>query len=55
MRRLLIFASFVGLLLTIVPSFLVFNGTLSWNAHASLVLLGTVIWFATAGWWMREG
>jgi hypothetical protein len=38
MRYLLKAGSFVGLGLTVVPAFLVFSGTLTWNTHAVLMV-----------------
>lgn len=46
-------ASLLGLALTVVPAFLVFAGTLSWGTHATLMLVGTVLWFASAPYAMR--
>jgi hypothetical protein len=46
--------SVFGLALTIVPSVLVFAGSIEWTTHARLMLMGTVLWFATAPFWMRE-
>jgi len=54
MRYLLKFGSFVGLGLTVVPAFLVFSGTLSWNTHAVLMAVGALLWFVTAPFWMVE-
>ena len=45
--------SFVGLVLTVGPSFLVFAGVIAWETHAALMLVGTVLWFATAPFWMK--
>lgn len=45
--------SFIGLGLTVVPAFLVLFGTTTWDTHAMLMLLGTVLWFVTAPRWMR--
>jgi len=53
MKGLLVAASFVGLALTVVPSFFVFAGTLTWETHALLMLIGTIVWFGTAGLWMN--
>ena len=53
MNTLLKLASLVGLLLTVVPAFLVFAGTITWQTHATLMLVGTVLWFATAPFWMH--
>ena len=53
MNFLLKAISFLGLGLTVVPAFLVFVGTLAWSTHATLMLLGTVLWFITAPFWMH--
>ncbi len=54
MRTLLKLTSFAGLGLTVVPSFLVFAGRIAWGTHAALMLVGTVLWFASAPFWMLE-
>jgi len=55
MRHLLKAGSFVGLGLTVVPALFVFSGTLTWRAHATLMAVGAVVWFATAPFWiLRE-
>ena len=54
MRTLLKLISFAGLGLTVVPSFLVFAGRIAWATHAALMLVGTVLWFASAPFWMLE-
>ena len=54
MKTLLIVASMLALGLTVVPAFLVFQGALTWQTHAVLMLIGTVLWFATAPFWMRQ-
>ena len=53
MTALLKTLSFVGLALTVGPSFLVFAGAIAWETHAALMLVGTVLWFATAPFWMN--
>lgn len=56
MKYLLKTGSFIGLGLTVVPAFLVFSGTITWNTHVALMAFGAVLWFATAPFWMvREG
>jgi hypothetical protein len=40
--------SWAGLLLTIVPAFLVFNGYISFETHTRLMLAGMLLWFLTA-------
>ncbi|MEX0599421.1 MAG: hypothetical protein WD423_09645 [Rhodothermales bacterium] len=42
-----------GIGLTVLPSFFVFAGSISWQTHANLMLAGTVLWFATAPLWME--
>lgn len=54
MTTLLKLVSFVGLGLTVVPAFLVFAGTITWDTHAALMLVGTIAWFATSPFWMPE-
>ncbi len=54
MKYLLRTGSFLGLGLTVVPAFLVFSGTLSWNAHAVLMAVGALLWFVTAPFWMAK-
>lgn len=54
MTHLLKAGSFIGLGLTIVPSFLVFQGTLSWDTHAVLMAVGALLWFGTAPFWMGK-
>lgn len=53
MRVLAMAASGIGLGLTLVPSVFVFAGALTWETHAVLMLAGTIVWFATAGRWIR--
>jgi hypothetical protein len=54
MRPLLKLLSLAGLALTVVPSFLVFAGAIAWETHALLMLVGTVLWFGSAPFWMRQ-
>lgn len=53
MKTLLIVLSFAGLVLTILPSVLVFKGILEMESHFHLMVAGMVIWFATAPFWMK--
>jgi hypothetical protein len=32
----------------------VFAGTITWDTHALLMLVGTVLWFATSPFWMKH-
>ena len=54
MKNLLKIVSFTGLGLTVVPAFFVFSGAITWDLHATLMLIGTVLWFGTAPFWMKE-
>lgn len=53
MKYFLKSVSLVGLLLTVVPSFLVLNGRIVWDLHAQLMLAGMILWFASAPFWMK--
>lgn len=54
MKILMVGLSITGLLLTVVPAFLVLNGTLSWEIHARLMLLGMLLWFGSAPFSFRK-
>ncbi len=54
MKKTMFVLSLIGLVLTAMPAVLVFLNLLSWQTHANLMLLGTVLWFVAAPWWMRE-
>jgi len=54
MTPLLKVLSFLGLGLTVVPSFLVFADVIVWGTHATLMLVGTLLWFATSPFWIKE-
>ncbi len=54
MKIILKIVSFIGLLLTLFPSFFVFLKTIEFDTHKNLMLLGTVMWFATAPFWMNK-
>lgn len=47
--------SYIGLLLTVVPSFLVFGGTIELETHKTLMWIGMVLWFVTAPFWVKKG
>ena len=52
MKIVLKSASYLGLGLTVVPAFLVFSGSLTWESHAMLMAVGALLWFATAPFWL---
>lgn len=45
--------SYIGLILTIVPAFLVFMQVLNVDAYKKLTLAGTLIWFVTSPFWIN--
>ncbi len=54
MELLLKIISGLGLALTVIPAFLVFAGTIPWSTHATLMLIGTLMWFGSAPFWMKK-
>lgn len=46
--------SLIGLALVVIPAFLVFAGIIDWERHALLMLLGTLLWFGSAPFWMKD-
>jgi hypothetical protein len=54
MRIAALILSLIGLGLTLVPSFLLFGGMVSWETHSQLMFAGMLCWFATAPFWMKE-
>jgi len=53
MRNILIVISALGLLLTVVPSFMVFYEKLDFETHKVLATTGTFLWLITAPFWMN--
>lgn len=54
MRSILKILSLIGLLATIVPSFLVFMGVMTLDNNKLVMVFGTILWFATAPFWMNK-
>lgn len=54
MQNVLKIISYIGLLLTVVPAFLVFSGVIDLDSHKALMLLGTLLWFFSAPFWMNR-
>lgn len=52
--RIIKMLSFAGLVLTLVPSFLVFGGAITFQLHKQLMLIGAVLWFITAPFWLGK-
>jgi len=53
MKSLLKIISFIALAVTLVPSFLVFKGIITPELSKSLMLIGTIVWFVSASFWMN--
>jgi len=54
MKILLKIVSIIGLALTVVPSFMVFSGSMEFSMHTTLALIGTFLWFLSAPFWMKS-
>ena len=54
MKTILKIISFIGLILTVVPSFMVFNGSITLDMHKWLMLIGTLVWFIATPFWMNK-
>ena len=54
MNRLLKLISYTGLVLTALPGFFVFLGLLSFPDYTNWLLVGSVLWFATAPFWVGK-
>lgn len=54
MKLILKIISYTGLILTILPSVLVFNGVIELKTNFLLMGIGLVLWFASAPFWMKS-
>ena len=54
MKLLIKFISYISLGMTLIPSFLVFTGNLSFDSSKMLMFIGTIIWFISAPSWMNK-
>jgi hypothetical protein len=52
MKTLLQIISLAGILLTIVPPVLFFFGNISLSVQNTLMIIGAVVWFGSAGFWL---
>jgi len=50
----LVIVSLIGLVLTLLPSFLVFANAISWDTYLLLMNVGTIMWFVSAPFWMGK-
>ena len=54
MKLLIRTISYLGLGLTLFPSFFVFTGSLSLDSSKILTFAGTIIWFISAPSWINK-
>lgn len=54
MRSLLKATSLIGLIATILPSILVFNGDITLENNKIIMMVGTLLWFISAPFWMNK-
>jgi len=54
MKKVLIIISLAGLCLTVIPSFMVLAGKITWDSHSNLMVLGMILWFGSAPFWMKK-
>jgi hypothetical protein len=54
MKRVLKIVSLIGLLATIIPSFLVFADIIALDTNKLLMIVGTLLWFISAPLWMNK-
>jgi hypothetical protein len=53
LKRALQTISMLGLALSILPAVLVFAGSLTKETYFNLIVLGMVLWFGTAVFWIK--
>lgn len=54
MKILLKIGSYAGLLLTAIPGLLVFTRQITFEQHTTTTLIGAILWFATAPFWIGK-
>lgn len=54
MRTLLKIISYIGLILTVIPSILYFMEKISQEASNDLMTLGMILWFVSAPFWINS-
>ena len=54
MKMILKAVSYTGLALTLLPSFFVFAGEIEFKDHIVMMLIGTILWFVSAPFWMNK-
>lgn len=53
-KRILKVVSFIGLGLTLAPALLFFKGMIATDTYLDLMLLGSMLWFVTAVFWIKK-
>ncbi len=46
--------SFIGLVLTLLPSFFVLTGAIDQEMNKNMMMLGTAMWFLTVPFWINK-
>lgn len=54
MKKVLVIVSLVGLCLTVIPSFMVMFGKITWESHSNLMILGMILWFCSSPFWVKK-
>jgi len=54
MKVLVKLISYIGLILTLIPSLLVSSGNISLDSCKMLMVIGTIVWFVSAPSWMNK-
>lgn len=54
MKILLCTLGLIGLLATVLPSVLVFSGAVEPGTHKTIMLIGMILWFVTAPFFMKR-
>jgi uncharacterized membrane protein len=54
MKILLSSFALIGLLATVVPSILVFSGAVEPGTHKTIMVIGMILWFVTAPFFMKR-
>ncbi len=54
MRTLLKILSYLGLILTAIPSILFFMGKISQESSSHLMTAGMILWFVSAPFWINS-
>lgn len=54
MKILLCTLGLIGLLATVLPSILVLSGVIEPGTHKTVMVIGMIVWFATAPFFMKR-